>query len=487
MGSEFKIHWVWGKFRDCLEEKHRGKDWQHTSSSHLKPSNSSQRLVLPVVIKVKMLKSELRRRSSTAGTDIEYNWNANIESAERKNGKQQDLEKNKERSEVPQDALLCNRIDSKKGSCKDIEPAQNLIERRLRLYMNKDEVICGNDGILTRTLKAHVEKKHMRREFLCGFSWALKMETNFGAINERECTICLFDLHPSATGLAAPVLEPAERFYTLLHDILSPEHALVADRLRSLKKTKAQLEIELSNLQKEKPSKIVEHDKVIPNLVKEEARPKKRLNEILKPGKELKKRKKTISFDDDVDFDAVLDAAYAGFVKTERDKLHSPYNEDSFYGESMEFLAFTYTPNAESIFAPLTETNSFHSKSSDQDDAGYENFLKTLQMARPNDEADLNSTGVTYATMLDIGNLVLAGCDPTYFWQSFNPPTDTILPTHMLNQGSKLAARFSEVNNSSGRSMITLHTDQNLVLYTINFLTDSANPYFESYKTRKWL
>ena len=52
----------------------------------------------------------------------------------------------------------------------------------------------------------------------------------------------------------------------------------------------------------------------------------------------------------------------------------------------MEFLAFTYTPNAESIFAPLTETNSFHSKSSDQDDAGYENFSKTLQMARPNDE-----------------------------------------------------------------------------------------------------
>ena len=97
-----------------------------------------------VVIRVKMLKSELRRRSSTAGTDIEYNWNANIEIAERKNGKQQDLEKNKERSEVPQDALLCNKIDSKKGSRKDIEPAQNLIERRLRLYMNRDEVVRAN-------------------------------------------------------------------------------------------------------------------------------------------------------------------------------------------------------------------------------------------------------------------------------------------------------------------------------------------------------
>ena len=32
---------------DCLEEKHGGKDWQHASSSHWKPSNSSQKLVLP--------------------------------------------------------------------------------------------------------------------------------------------------------------------------------------------------------------------------------------------------------------------------------------------------------------------------------------------------------------------------------------------------------------------------------------------------------
>ncbi|WKA02150.1 hypothetical protein VitviT2T_020371 [Vitis vinifera] len=77
------------------------------------------------------------------------------------------------------------------------------------------------------------------------------------------------------------------------------------------------------------------------------------------------------------------------------------------------------------------------SEPSDQDDAGCKNFLEALQTA---------STEVTYATMLDIGNLMLAGCDPTYFWQSFNPPTDTILPTQMLNQGSKLVARFSEKN-----------------------------------------
>ena len=97
---------------------------------------------------------------------------------------------------------------------------------------------------------------------------------------------------------------------------LTLQHALASDRLRSLKKTRAQLKKELSDLQKEKPSKIVERDKVIQSLIKEEARPKKKLKEIPKSGKDLKKQKKTISFDDDFDFDAVLDAASAGFVET---------------------------------------------------------------------------------------------------------------------------------------------------------------------------
>ena len=113
--------------------------------------------------------------------------------------------------------------------------------------------------------------------------------------------------------------------------------------------------------------------------------------------------------------------------------------------------------------------------------------MLSLSLSLSCSKADLNSTGVTYATMLDVGNLVLAGRDSTYPWQSFNYPTDTILPTQMLNQGSKLVACFSEVNHSSGISMIILHTDQNLVLYAIDFSMDSANPYFGSYRTRKWL
>ncbi|XP_061367472.1 protein CHROMATIN REMODELING 8 isoform X2 [Gastrolobium bilobum] len=104
---------------------------------------------------------------------------------------------------------------------------------------------------------------------------------------------------------------------------LNLQRVLAADRLRSLKNTKAQLEKELSTLCKEdKASQSVEHEeKVILSLVKEERRPKRQLKEDKKSHKSSGKRLKKVSFDDDVDFDAVLDAASAGFVETERDEL----------------------------------------------------------------------------------------------------------------------------------------------------------------------
>ncbi|XP_062006554.1 putative lysine-specific demethylase JMJ16 [Rosa rugosa] len=60
--------------------------------------------------------------------------------------------------------------------------------------------VCGKDGILAKVLKARVEMERVRREFLCNSSQALKMESNFDATSERECSICFFDLHLSAAG-----------------------------------------------------------------------------------------------------------------------------------------------------------------------------------------------------------------------------------------------------------------------------------------------
>lgn len=94
------------------------------------------------------------------------------------------------------------------------------------------------------------------------------------------------------------------------------QRVLAADRLRSLKNTKAQLEKELGSLSKDGDSKRTESKKVIFSLVKEDRRPKKKLKDDKKVSKRPAKRFKTVSFDDDDDFDAVLDAASAGFVET---------------------------------------------------------------------------------------------------------------------------------------------------------------------------
>ncbi|KAJ1397844.1 SNF2-related, N-terminal domain [Sesbania bispinosa] len=108
------------------------------------------------------------------------------------------------------------------------------------------------------------------------------------------------------------------------------QRVLAADRLRSLKNTKAQLEKELANLSKDNASERADHEKLIFSLVREDRKPPKRKLKDLKKlhkstGKQAKtvtgKRLKTVSFDDDIDFDAVLDAASAGFVETERDEL----------------------------------------------------------------------------------------------------------------------------------------------------------------------
>ena len=84
-------------------------------------------------------------------------------------------------------------------------------------------------------------------------------------------------------------------------------------------------------------------------------------------------------------------------------------------------------------------------------------------------KADLNGSRVAYAAMLDTGNFVLVDRNSTYLWQSFSHPTDTILPTQILDFNTNLFARFSQMNYSSGRFMFAMQADGNLVLYTTDF------------------
>ncbi|GMP68081.1 hypothetical protein CsSME_00027818 [Camellia sinensis var. sinensis] len=60
--------------------------------------------------------------------------------------------------------------------------------------------VCGKDGILTKALKSRVKMERLRRECFCNHSQAVKMESSFDATTERDCSVCLFDLHLSTTG-----------------------------------------------------------------------------------------------------------------------------------------------------------------------------------------------------------------------------------------------------------------------------------------------
>ncbi|KAI7987901.1 G-type lectin S-receptor-like serine/threonine-protein kinase LECRK3 [Camellia lanceoleosa] len=60
-------------------------------------------------------------------------------------------------------------------------------------------------------------------------------------------------------------------------------------------------------------------------------------------------------------------------------------------------------------------------------------------------------TTISYAVMLDTGNFVLVSTNSVFEWQSFNYPTDTILPTQNLSLGSFLYSRLTETNYSRGR------------------------------------
>ncbi|CAL9088438.1 unnamed protein product [Musa acuminata var. zebrina] len=85
-------------------------------------------------------------------------------------------------------------------------------------------------------------------------------------------------------------------------------------------------------------------------------------------------------------------------------------------------------------------------------------------------ESEVWNAGITnasYAAMLDTGNFMLVNSQGSPRWQSFQVPSDTILPSQVLDLGSHLSAHLMDDDYSSGRFTLQVQTDGNLVLYTV--------------------
>ncbi|KAF4384162.1 hypothetical protein F8388_001400 [Cannabis sativa] len=84
------------------------------------------------------------------------------------------------------------------------------------------------------------------------------------------------------------------------------------------------------------------------------------------------------------------------------------------------------------------------------------------------------------ASLLDSGNFVLYNSDSKIIWQSFENPTDTLLPGQILETGKELVSAVSESNHSSGGFILRMQDDGNLVQYPVNKHTSEYYSYWDT-------
>ncbi|KAK1371551.1 Receptor-like serine/threonine-protein kinase [Heracleum sosnowskyi] len=97
----------------------------------------------------------------------------------------------------------------------------------------------------------------------------------------------------------------------------------------------------------------------------------------------------------------------------------------------------------------------------------------------PTDVVKLNQS-ISYASILDSGNFVLYGSNQEMIWQSFDHPTDAILPGQILSEERDLVSGMTESDYSQGKFRLKMQGDANLVLYPAKTIDSSLNSYWST-------
>uniref|UniRef100_A0A5B7BWV4 non-specific serine/threonine protein kinase n=1 Tax=Davidia involucrata TaxID=16924 RepID=A0A5B7BWV4_DAVIN len=82
--------------------------------------------------------------------------------------------------------------------------------------------------------------------------------------------------------------------------------------------------------------------------------------------------------------------------------------------------------------------------------------------------------------MLDSGNFVLYDSNHEIIWQSFEHPTDTLLPGQRLLAGQELFSSISETNHSTGKFRLKMQHDGHLVQYPVRTPDTAEYSYWAS-------
>ncbi|KAM4105982.1 hypothetical protein ACJW30_04G029100 [Castanea mollissima] len=92
-----------------------------------------------------------------------------------------------------------------------------------------------------------------------------------------------------------------------------------------------------------------------------------------------------------------------------------------------------------------------------------------LQSAQGTETSLANFDPASSASMLDTGNFVVYNSDNQPIWESFQNPTDTLLPTQRLlpNDSVVLKSSVSESNQSTGRFRAIMQQDGYVALYPV--------------------